>query len=402
MAYRRVAVAALMQGLLFACGAGVLLCVRAGYAATATALGLVALWIGAAAAWQARLQPPPSANSAQERRRDDAVRLRLLASLLDQTPAPLVTRDGRGGFRACNRAARQLFRTDGPLLEPPPSLVAAIEQGDPSGRATARVGDGDAARTYAVSLSDILAEEEPLRLAVLLDIEPALRVAEAAALRELMQVLSHEIMNGLTPVASLAGTVQELLLAEDPDAGAMAREALEVLARRAEGLARFAEGYRTLARLPPPVRAPASLSALMDEAGRLFRSRWSREGVTLEVHPPSPDVRVAIDRDQIMHALANLMTNAAQAALAGAAPPRVRLSAGVQPRAASICVADSGGGVPDAILDRIGRPFFTTKPQGTGVGLSLARQVALAHGGALETRPSGVLGGAEFELLLGG
>lgn len=402
MASRRIALAAVFQAVLFACGAGAAMAVRSGLAATALTLGLVALWIAAAASWQARLRPAALAGAPSSAGEGDAARLRLLAGLLDQTPAPLVTRDIGGGYQAANRAARVLFRTDGALLPPPASLVTAVERGDARGRAMAEVGEGEAARTYAVSLSDMVADAGPLRLAVLLDIEPELRAAEAGALREVMQVLSHEIMNGLTPVASLAATARDLLAAGDADARVQAGEALEVLARRAEGLARFAAGYRTLARLPPPVRRPVVLADLMDEAGRLFQSRWSAEGVALRVTPPTGDLKLAVDRDQIMHALMNLMTNAAQAALAGTGAARVELSGSAEPGGAVLRVADSGEGVPDAVLEHIGKPFFTTKPHGGGVGLSLARQIARAHGGSLGWQAHGPLGGARFDLILSG
>jgi signal transduction histidine kinase len=165
------------------------------------------------------------------------------------------------------------------------------------------------------------------RLAALLDIEPELRAAEAGALRELLQVLSHEIMNALTPVASLASTAVELMGDQTPASTALAREAVATLGRRAEGLTRFVEAYRTLARLPPPRLAPTAIAALVDETARLFRSRWSAQGVELETSLLSPgDLLVKLDPDLMIHALMNILSNAAEAALAGpAGPARARV-----------------------------------------------------------------------------
>ena len=210
-----------------------------------------------------------------------------------------------------------LFRTDDRVREPPPALLSELDRGGSRDRLTMLVGEGEASRTYAVSLTDLRAADGPVRLAVLLDIEPELRAAEARALRELMQVLSHEIMNALTPVASLAGTVEELLAEGGLDALGPAREAVGVLARRAEGLARFAASYRALARLPPPSRVPTSVAGLIAEAARLFDSRWTPLGVTLTVEPPHSDIRADLDPDQIMQAVLNLLANAADAALQG-------------------------------------------------------------------------------------
>ena len=393
--------AALAQALLFGCGAGVLAAAQAGLYAVAAVLTLAAVWIGVAAAWRSRRQPlapsPPPPPAASE-----ATAARLLAGLLDQTPAPLLTLDAHGALRARNRAARALFRTDDRVLDAPAALLQALERTPAPGRLTAGVGEGEAQRTYAVSLSELQAAGGPMRLAVLLDIEPEVRAAEASALRELMQVLSHEIMNALTPIASLAVTAQELLRDGDPGAAAQAQEAVAVLARRSEGLVRFAGSYRALARLPAPVRAPASLAQLVDEAARLFHGRWATQGVTLSARPPQPDVLIALDADQIMHALLNLLANAAEAALAaGGSSPSVTL-AGTTGREGGVVlrVSDDGAGVVEADREHVFQPFFTTKAQGTGVGLSLARQIARAHGGELTLLAGRPGEGATFELRL--
>ena len=393
----RVAASAVLQALLFACGAGMLAALQGRFPAVAAVLGLAALWIAATAAWQGRLRPP-SARETPRQAAGEAAGARLLASLLDQTPAPLVTRDADGTLQARNREARRLFGVDGPILAPPAALVELMAQpGGVAGRAVTVQG-----RPYAVSLSHVLALDGPLRLAVLLDIEPEVRAAEAAALRELMQVLSHEIMNGLTPVASLAATAEALLADAGPAATDQAREALRTLSRRAEGLARFAEGYRALARLPPPSLGPASLDALVEEAARLFRSQGSWAGVTLRVEGPAPDAVVAMDRDQVMQALLNLLANAAEAALAAPAPAVVRLAWRRADTGVVLSVGDSGTGVAPEVRDRIFQPFFTTRAQGSGVGLSLSRQIARAHGGELDLRPPEPGFGAVFDLRLNG
>jgi two-component system nitrogen regulation sensor histidine kinase NtrY len=253
---------------------------------------------------------------------------------------------------------------------------------------------------YAVSIADLVSQRGSLRLAILIDIEPELRVAEATALRELMQVLSHEIMNALTPVASLASSARDILL-EDPAAPAEAVDALATLARRAEGLTRFVEAYRTLARLPEPVLARVSLHDLLEEAAQLFRGRWATRGVRLDLVQPVPGVFVEIDFDLMVHALANVLSNGAEAALAGAhAAPAVTLAADVSLGAARLVVDDNGPGVRPADQEAIFRPFFTTKTYGSGVGLSFARQVALSHGGGLTLISPGPAGGARFILAL--
>ena len=396
MGFRRVAAAAAVQAALLGCGVALTLELQAHLFAVAAALGLAALWIVAAVAWSRRLRAALPVERPRELARD-AAQARLLASLLDQTPAPLLTLDETGSLRARNRVARQLFRTDDLILKPPQALIEALEAQAPGARRTARV-EG---RAYVVSLSDVWAVQGRLRLAALHDIEPELRAAEARALRELMQVLSHEIMNGITPVASLAVTAEELLAEGGAAARLQAREALSVLSRRAEGLARFAEGYRALARLPPPVLAATSAAALIEEAAQLFRGQWFERGVTLLAVAPSPDVEAPLDRDQLIHALLNLLANAAEAALAAPAPFVVELRGEGRRPGLVIRVADSGQGIDGPAREHVFQPFFTTKPHGTGVGLSLSRQIARAHGGELELLPTEAGRGAVFEFRVG-
>jgi len=395
--------AAAVQALVFFCGALAVLAVQGSLYACGLVCALAGVWL---AAWAATRSPPRLSAPAKPPAPSAPRAPDLLANLLDQTPAPLLIRRPDGVIRAGNRAARALFHTDDRLLDPPPALVLALRDGAPGERRTlslAQAGSAGGVRTYAMPLTDVTGPAGGVtRLAALLDIEPELRAAEAGALRELLQVLSHEIMNALTPVASLAATAVELMEDETPASTAVAREAVATLGRRAEGLTRFVEAYRTLARLPPPRLAPTAIAALMDEAARLFRSRWSARGVALETRLAcAEDLVVKLDSDLMIHALMNILSNAADAALAGRAAPRVSLIASAGPRGGvELVISDNGAGVAAEDCDRIFQPFFTTKADGTGVGLSFARQVALSHGGALTLAPETPGQGAIFVLTL--
>jgi len=387
------------QGLLFACGCGLVLAVEVHLYACAAVLLLMGVWIGASVIWSspAATQPltplTPLAPSGQ------AMQWRLVSSVLDQIPAPLVLLEPDGRMKAANRAARRLFRVDDRILDPPASLREAAGLSAAEDRLTVAFEVSGETRTYAMSMIDLAAPEGVTRIAMLMDIQSEIRTAEATALRDLMQVLSHEIMNALTPVASLAATAVDLL--KDGAAGsvAAAQGAVEILARRAEGLSRFVDAYRTLARLPSPSLEPASVTALLDEAAHLFRGRWAASGATLVLTRPDPDIVAAMDFDQMVHALINILSNAADAALSHAArPPVVELAARRRDGGVALVVADSGPGVPAGDRERIFQPFFTTKAEGTGVGLSFARQVALSHGGDLVLAPDAGSAGARFEL----
>jgi two-component system, NtrC family, nitrogen regulation sensor histidine kinase NtrY len=401
MASRRAVSTVLASALPLACGGGVVLAVQGRIYACAVVMGLVGLWAAAHTAWAAWPRAPLAAPAPPEPPLVSAeADLRLVRSLLDQTPAPLVIAQPNGALAAGNRAARRLFGVDDRLADPPPDLAAALGKGQSGQRLTVRLEAPDGPHVYALSIADLISLRGPLRLAILIDIEPEIRAAEAAALRELMQVLSHEIMNALTPVASLAATARELLLDADPPQ-VQALDAVATLARRAEGLTRFVEAYRTLARLPEPALAPVSVCALLDETSQLFHGRWAARGVRLELVRPSPDAVREMDLDLMVHALANILSNAAEAALDGGRnPPVVSLFAQVSEGTVQLVVEDNGPGVPAADRTAVFRPFFTTKAHGSGVGLSFARQVALSHGGSLSLAPSAPDRGARFILTL--
>ena len=374
--------------LLVACGAATIIAIEAQLYACAVVLALGAVWGVLLAAWP----PAPLASPPPEPPTDDSAaaqaRLRLLESLLDHTPAPLVIRDPRGAIRAGNRAARRLFGVEDLMTTPPLELAAALRMGEPAQRLTLHLGAEGASRAYAVALTDLLEPRGAMRLAALVDIQPEIRVAEAAALRDLMQVLSHEIMNALTPVASLAATARDIL-SDEQSAGAIeARDAVGAVARRAEGLARFVEAYRSLARLPAPILSKVSVSSMFDEVAHVFRARWAGKGGQLRVLKPDPDIVTELDLDLMVHALANILSNGAEAVLgAGMGSPNLRLIGEARDGGTRLTVQDNGPGIDLPDPDLVFRPFFTTKPDGSGVGLSFAQQIVLGHGGDLTLMP---------------
>jgi signal transduction histidine kinase len=386
---------------LVAAGVALFAALRHGlYANTVLAAG-TALWLIALSLRQDL--PPASAPEPipPDRAAADAERRRL-SFMLDHAPVPLVMVTASGRPHAVNRAARHLFGADDRITHDQAILSEAIATAQPGQRAVVKLGGragSSAGRNYALAVAHWSAMEGPAVLAALIDIEAEIQAAEAAALRELLQTLSHEIMNSLTPVMSLAESAR-VLLAEDGAEGLdTARDALETIARRARGLERFVRGYREMARVPPPARRPASVAALVRDLGALFAPRWAPKGVRLALAPPAPDIVAAIDADLICQAVMALLTNGAEAALAyPARPALVRLAAGAEGGLVWFEVEDSGAGVAPELAETVFRPLFTLKPGGTGIGLSLARQIALGHGGAITLEPPADGRGAVFVL----
>lgn len=388
MGFRRFVLAGLGFALAFGFGAGFWAAAERGMWASAIAAGLLAFV--AAAPTFARLRAQPGASRALPVPGAGSLQDRRMAHLLDQAPAPLLMETPHGGVVAVNRAARTLFATDG-RLAPPAALREALAGLRAGERRVVRLG-GEAARAYALTSAEAMGPDGMTRLLSLTDIEAELAARETATLRQTLDVLSHEIMNSLTPVTSLAQTSAGLLADGDNDSAA---RALMTLERRASGLLRFVDSYRQLARLPEPHIRPAPLSILLEDAARLFAERWDGQDVALET-APAPDMSAPMDSDQMGQALLNLLTNAAEAALDARTPERparVQLTARRRgPGRLAITVADNGSGLGDLTPEAIVKPFFTTKPGGAGIGLSLVSQIVQGHGGELLIEPHGLDG----------
>ena len=214
----------------------------------------------------------------------------------------------------------------------------------------------------------------PVDLLVLSDLSRALREEERQAWQRLIRVLGHELNNSLTPIRSVTSSLEDLVTrAQRPaDWEADLRRGLALVGGRAAALSRFMEGYARLARLPPPERSPLAVGDLVQRAVRLE----TRVPVELRA---GPAVEIDADGDQVEQALINLVRNAADAALETGGGVRV----GWHPegREVEIRIEDDGPGLPSTA--NLFVPFFTTKPQGSGIGLALSRQIAEGHGGSL-------------------
>ena len=376
----------------------VLLVVAGGIAALAALKGLYATTLLATlvAIWTAALDltdrpvavppppPPPAANPNEEERRR-------LTAYLDLSPAPLVALDD-GRLRVVNRAARRLLGASDLVPDPPPALLAALADTRPGRTATIDLRDGGEARSFALATGELALSGRILRIGALIDIDAELKAAEAAALRELVQVLSHEIVNALTPIASLAETAVAML--DDPDPMLpKVRDAVETVARRAASLHRFGESYRALAKLPAPSVERIPLAGFVSDLAALFTTRWP--GIAFTTDLLDAPAHLLAEPDQLTAALWAVLQNAAEA-LHGSSDARVTLTISALVGQTQFTMTDTGPGIPLANQVDIFRPFFTTKTEGTGVGLALARQIFRGHNGDLSLAHS-LPGDTRFE-----
>jgi nitrogen fixation/metabolism regulation signal transduction histidine kinase len=243
-----------------------------------------------------------------------------------------------------------------------------------------------------VSVSEIRRDGAVERLYSLENLSGELSARESSAWRNLIRVLTHEIMNTLTPVSSLAETAANMLdesatLRNDPAIDDI-REAIETIGRRSSGLTHFVTRYRELMQVPSPELSEVVVADMFRDLINL--EKQALHGIETNVSVQPQTLTITADRQLIEQVLINVIKNSIEA-LKDQTAPSITLSARLDYGRTLIDIEDNGPGIPQDLLDEVFIPFFTTKRDGSGIGLSLSRQIMTAHGGdiIIERRPTG-------------
>lgn len=233
-------------------------------------------------------------------------------------------------------------------------------------------------------------DDKRFKLVVLHNIEDTLNKTESEAWKKLLSVMTHEIMNSIAPISSLANTLkfqvkmhqenpgENILDIEDLDAG------LSSIEKRSEGLLKFAKTYRSLNKVTSLNLEKVLVKDLFDNLEHLMKPQLKNKHVALEFQLTDKALEIEIDSYLMEQVIINLILNALEAC-EGTEKPEVNVMAVKKPNGKiMIAVIDNGSGIPIEIQDQMFVPFFTTKEKGSGIGLSLSRQIMTLHGGKIQ------------------
>lgn len=325
-----------------------------------------------------------------------------LQSVIQNIDMALLVYTDDGHIELSNKAARKLFRvpelrTLNDLSSFSQELVAQLEAIRHGETLLVKIRDEEEIISLVMFANQFRIKSTTLRLVSLKDMYNVFEEQEAESYHKLIRVLTHEIMNSIAPISSLASTVNTMLgeLARNgkiPDAGDTILEigqALGTIEKRSQGLLHFVNTYRNLTRVRNPNIAEVAVAQLFESLSKLMGDELKSKNVSLLTTLDPPGLAVFADQQLIEQVLINLFMNAIYA-LDGRTNATIQLKAFINRRNRPVIqITDNGPGILQDVLEKIFIPFFSTKPNGSGIGLSLSKQIMRLHGGNItaDSRP---------------
>jgi nitrogen fixation/metabolism regulation signal transduction histidine kinase len=319
-------------------------------------------------------------------------------TLMEHVGTGILTFDPKGFVLHANTAARKMFAVEvlthiSQLERVNKSLYLAVRGIRPFEQKLVSFASERGTIQLSLKATSFKTNASELILLSVQDIRNELDEKELDSWMKLIRVLMHEIMNSIAPITSLSETLSRYYLPcgipvspDEVDEATIQTtiKGLNVIRERGNGLMQFVESYRKLTRLSKPEMKPFSIAELFDRMKILFASLENSENVRLSVLVNPPGMELLADENQISQVLLSLLKNALQAT-ENKPEGRIQLLAGFNlDHRAEIKVIDNGSGIPVEILEQIFVPFYTTRENGSGIGLSLSRQIMRNHGGTLQ------------------
>jgi nitrogen fixation/metabolism regulation signal transduction histidine kinase len=323
----------------------------------------------------------------------------------------LLTFKKDGSIQIINSAARRMLRIVkadrlDDLKGVSEQLVETFQKLKTGGRELVRIKFGDESLQLSVYVIELTLRDEEVKLVSMSNIQSELEEKEMEAWQNLVRVLTHEIMNSVTPISSLAGIVEDDLKHRiDKQSETPLRKeeladmylSLQTISKRSAGLIRFVKEFRNLTHIPKPKLADVVVKELLEDMALLHKKELADHGITIKTEVTPADLIIHADKTMIEQVLINLIKNAIQSF--DEQPTKVIELMGYQSEKGNpvISVKDNGAGIDVEALEKIFIPFFSTKKTGSGIGLSLSKQIMRQHEGNITVKSK--LGeGTEFLL----
>lgn len=315
-------------------------------------------------------------------------------TILEYVSIGIITYNEKGSISLSNTAARELLNREhlthiNQLMQVDKKLFTAIKELNPGDRRLVSFNSKQGVVQLSLKSTLFKTAQDNFQLVAIQDIKSELETRELESWIKLIRVLTHEIMNTVAPITSLSQTILSYFKNLDgkvPDEKIIRNtiKGLEVINERGTGLISFVDTYRKLTRLPQPDKKPISLGELFESIITLINYEPKNKQVKIEREVVPADLEIVADKKQVTQVLINLLKNALEA-LSNTENGTIILKGEINENGrAQISVTDNGPGISEDLMDKIFVPFFTTKESGSGVGLSLSRQIMQLHGGSLK------------------
>jgi len=304
-----------------------------------------------------------------------------------------------GTIELFNNATKKLFRRNNlrnisDLSNVSEDLVKVFSTIKSGNKKLVKINDDNDLLQLSIYAKEFKLNDQLLTLVSIQNIQPELDDKEMDSWQKLISVLTHEIMNSITPIASLSSTVNSMIgqvksdeILELPPSVQETiddiQNALETINKRSTGLLHFVETYRSLTRLPKPNFSIFKVQSMFDDIERLMKEEMKSDNINITFSIQPDKLEMTADMELLEQVMINLIKNSAHA-LEGKANPKIDVSAKLNERGNIILqVTDNGQGILPDVIDKVFIPFFTTKTKGSGIGLSLSRQILRLHGGTI-------------------
>jgi two-component system nitrogen regulation sensor histidine kinase NtrY len=318
--------------------------------------------------------------------------LRFLQTIVDHVGIGLIAFNPAGEVELLNNAAKKLLkiprlRNIRNLETVSPKLVQKLLELSPGGNDLVKLQQEDDLLQLSIYATGFVLHQQQLMLVAMQNIQNELEEEEMKSWQNLIRVLTHEIMNSITPIASLSSTAYGLLKdereCEVPESMNETiddvRHAVNTIEKRSKGLLTFIENYRELTRIPKPEFKMVKIQDLFERVEYLMKDQFEAYSINFNMDIDPESLEITADPALIEQVLINLCKNALEA-VNGLTRPKIKLKAGTDGLGNPVIkVIDNGKGITEAVAEKIFIPFFTTKQQGSGIGLSLSRQIIRLH-----------------------